>query len=261
VSASRAGTAPGREGVAPGGSAGAWILLDLDGPLLDVRPRYHRLHSDVVLWRRGRPLDAAEYWQAKRLRVPEAGILERTGLDGPAIRQAAARRARWIESRRYLRLDRTWPWTLEVLDTLSGFGPLLVVTLRRRRDRLLWQLRALGLRDRFQRIVSGAGDESPEAKALLLRQAGLAIPPGSVLVGDTEVDVASGRALGLRTVALSCGIRTADALAASRPDALLADLRQVAGHLLSLGWRPRVPDAGRGDQGAGGRRRGPGTLA
>ncbi len=228
----------------PGGTTSGWILLDLDGPLLDVLPRYHRLHRDVVLWRHGRPLDAAEYWQAKRRRVPEAGILERTGLDELAISQAAARRARWIESRRYLSLDRTWPWTQEALGALACFGPLVVVTLRRHRARLLWQLRGLGLRHRFHRIISGPGDDSPEAKALLLRGAGLPIPPGSVLVGDTEVDVASGKALGLGTVALSCGIRSADALAAWQPDVLLADLREVADHLLSLGWQQRAPDAG-----------------
>jgi phosphoglycolate phosphatase-like HAD superfamily hydrolase len=222
---------------------GGWIFLDLDGPLLDVLPRYHRLHADVVRWRHGRPLDAAEYWQAKRQRVSETRILERTGLDAPAIRQAAARRLRWIESPRYLSLDRTWPWTQESLEALSCFGPLVLVTLRRRRDRLLWQLRHLGLRDRFHRIVSGPGDASVEAKAPLLRSAGVPIPPGSVLVGDTEVDVASAKALGLGTVALSCGIRCADALAAWQPDVLVDDLRQVAGYLLSLGWQRRVPDA------------------
>jgi phosphoglycolate phosphatase len=214
---------------------GGWILLDLDGPLLDVLPRYHRLHCDLVSRHGGRPLDPEAYWNAKRERNPESGILARTGLDPRSIGEVLAERAHRIESRRYLQLDRTWPWTEATLADLSRLAPLVLVTVRRRRDQLLWQLGRLGIRDRFHRIVSGPGDETLEAKALLLRGAGLAIPPGSVLVGDTEGDVASGRALGLRTAAVTCGIRSAVRMAPWSPDALLADLRDVPGWLASFG--------------------------
>lgn len=211
------------------------IFLDLDGTLLDILPRYHRLHSDFVLRRGGRPLDAAAYWRLKRECMPEAAILEQTGLEPEAIREVLGERARWIESRAYLRYDRTWPWTAATLATLSRLAPLVLVTVRRHRDRLLWQLGELGLRECFHRIVSGSGDGTTEAKASLLRGSRLPIQPGAVLVGDTEVDLASGRALGLRTVAVACGIRCPGSLARWQPDVLLDDLRQLPAWLDSTG--------------------------
>ncbi len=216
--------------------SGGWIFLDLDGPLLDVSPRYHRVHADLVLRRGGRPLAPEAYWQAKRDRVAEQQILEGAGLSPQRAAEAAAARLRCIESRRYLRFDRPWPWTVPTLATLAQKAPLLLVTLRRRGDLLAWQLRELDLLRHVGRVVAGPGDGTVEAKARLVREAGIAPPPGSLIVGDTEIDVASGRALGLRTVAVRSGIRSDAQLARWEPDLLLDDLSQLPGHLAALGW-------------------------
>ncbi|MEA2602414.1 MAG: hypothetical protein QOF89_3406 [Acidobacteriota bacterium] len=211
------------------------IFLDLDGSLLDVAPRYHRLYCDLVSRLGCRPLDLADYWTAKRERVPEPEIMTRTGLSPEAAAWAAAARSSRIEERRYLRLDRLWPWTLPVLADLARRAPLVLVTLRRHPDRLRWQLDRLGLSPRFERVLASRSNGKPDAKAGLILREGFADLEGSVLVGDTEVDVASGRALGLRTAALTAGgLRTAARLAAWSPDALLEDLRQVPGWLDSL---------------------------
>ncbi len=204
-----------------------WIFLDLDGPVLDVSWRYHHVHRDLVLRHGGRPLDREEYWEAKRNRVPEAEILTRAGVSP----EADSERLRDLEAPESLALDRPWPWTVAVLEDLAGWGPLALVTLRNHRDRLADQLAALDLVLPFKRIVAGRGDGTREAKVGLLRDSGIAWGPGSVLVGDTEVDVASGKALGLRTIALTCGIRSRALLESWAPDALLTDLRNVLGWL------------------------------
>jgi phosphoglycolate phosphatase len=204
-----------------------WLFLDLDGPVLDVSQRYHRVHHDVVEELGGWPLPRNVYWEAKRDRVPEMEILTRTGLSPEAAARAAAERLCRIEEPQYLVLDRPWPWVAEALDELEGMGRLALVTLRKHLDRLDKQVRALGLPLFFEHVIAGRGDGTPKAKAALLRESGISWAPGSVLVGDTEVDVASGRELGLRTVALGCGIRTPALLEPWAPDALLDDLRQV----------------------------------
>jgi phosphoglycolate phosphatase len=211
-----------------------WIFLDLDGPVLDVSYRYHRVHRDVVEELGGTPLTRAAYWEAKRDRIPETEILARTGLAPEAAAQAAAERLRRIEDPRYLSLDRPWPWVAEILDELARLGRLALVTLRNHPDRLEEQLGALGLTRRFERVIAARGDGTPMAKAALLRRSGISWAPGSVLVGDTEVDVASGRALELRTAALGCGIRSPALLEPWSPDALLGDLRQVPGWLAEI---------------------------
>lgn len=218
-----------------------WIFLDLDGPLLDVSERYHRLHSDLVLTRGGQPLDREAYWLAKRDRIPETEILIRTGLAPGVAAEAAATRLGEIESRDYLRLDRPWPWTSLMLRSLAELAPLVLVTARRYPNLVAWQLDQLGLRGHFARVVAGRGDETLEAKAQLLRTAGFSAVAGSVIVGDTEMDLASGRSLGLITVALKCGIRSTALLMAWAPDLLLDDLRQVPNGLRSLGWPLEKP--------------------
>jgi len=211
-----------------------WLFLDLDGPVLDVSHRYHRVHQDIVEELGGWPFPRTAYWEAKRNLVPETEILTRTGLSPEAADQAAAERLRRLEEPRYLALDRPWPWTAEALDELERMGRLALVTLRKHLDRLDEQVRNLGLPLFFEHVIAGRGDGTPTAKAALLRGSGLAWAPGSVLVGDTEVDVASGRALGLRTVALGCGIRSPALLEPWSPDALLGDLRQVPGWLAEI---------------------------
>jgi phosphoglycolate phosphatase-like HAD superfamily hydrolase len=203
------------------------IFLDLDGPLLDVSERYHRLHCDLVSRHGGRPLDRETYWQAKRERIPEPEILAPTGLSPHAVAELEAARSQWIESPEYLRFDRPWPWTIPTLEALADASSLVLVTLRRYPDRLLRQLGQLDLRRYFDRVVSGPGDGTVEAKARLLRDERILIPPGSVLVGDTEIDIASGRALNLRTIAVRSGIRSDAQLARWAPDLLVDDLRQV----------------------------------
>jgi len=204
-----------------------WIFLDLDGPVLDVSARYHRVHQSVVRRYGGWPFPRSVYWQAKRNLVPETEILIRCGLSPEAARQAAAERRLEIERSDHLKLDELWPWMPDVLDELWDLGRLGLVTLRQHRDRLDRQVQDLGLHLFCRQVVSGRGDGTPEAKAALLRQSGISWGPGSVLVGDTEVDMASGRALGLRTVAVGCGIRTPALLERWSPDALFEDLRQV----------------------------------
>jgi phosphoglycolate phosphatase len=204
-----------------------WIFLDLDGPVLDVSGRYHRVHQGTVEELGGRPLPQSEYWKAKRNRVPEPEILARTGLSPAAAAQAEAERLRRIETSQYLTLDLPWPWSAAVLGELARFAPIALVTLRSHPDRLAKQLDALDLIRHLECVVAGRGDGTTAAKAALIRQSGIFWNSGSVLIGDTEVDVESGRALGLRTVALGCGIRTPALLEICSPDALLEDLRQV----------------------------------
>ncbi|HEY2737430.1 MAG TPA: HAD hydrolase-like protein, partial [Thermoanaerobaculia bacterium] len=139
----------------------------------------------------------------------------------------------------YLRLDVAWTWTIPTLETLARSGAhLVLVTLRSSPVRLAWQLAALGLCGYFERIISGAGDETPAAKAALVRRAELGSLEGSVWVGDTEIDIASGQALGVHTVAVRCGIRNEALLRKWSPDALLDDLRQLPDYLSSRAWTP-----------------------
>lgn len=46
----------------------------------------------------------------------------------------------------------------------------------------------------------------------------------SVIVGDTETDIKTGKRLGLRTVAVTCGQRSRDFLKKHKPDILIDEI-------------------------------------
>jgi phosphoglycolate phosphatase len=215
------------------------IYLDLDGTLLDVSERYHRLHRDQVARFGGQPVAMEPYWTQRRDRVPESAILRQAGLDEPDVAAAAAAHREHLESPDYLQHDRCWPWTVAALDALSRLAPLVLLTLRRHAGPLEDQLVSLGIRRHFAAVLAAPGDGSPEAKAALVWNSG-SPADGAVLVGDTEVDVASGRALGIFTIAVHCGIRSRSRLAACNPDLLLDDLRPVPAALAARGGRAEV---------------------
>jgi phosphoglycolate phosphatase len=94
-------------------------------------------------------------------------------------------------------------------------------------------LEGLGVAGRFARIC-GAGDvpakkPDPAGLQMLLGDAGIP-PAAAVLVGDSAIDVRTGRAAGVRTVGVTYGFDPTS-LQVARPDVLIGDLRELAPRL------------------------------
>ncbi len=205
------------------------LFFDLDGPILDVSPRYVRLHRDLLDRYGFAGAYSSEYWQRKRAVVPEQDILAELGWShiAPAY---LAERQRLIESREYLEHDRPWPWATATLHRLRQIAPLVVVTARGRRDLLLEQLDRLSLGQYFTAILSEAAGADVAAQKARLMRAYLErdLNGGDHwMVGDTEADVEAGRRLGLTTIAVLSGIRDEERLRAARPDSLINDIREL----------------------------------
>src|SRR5262245_4474191 len=99
------------------------IFIDLDGPILDVSPRYVALHRDLLRALGARGMAGDLYWRRKRARIPEERILEELGAS-EHIADYLRRRLELIETRDYLVHDRCWPWAESTLSGLSTQGPL-----------------------------------------------------------------------------------------------------------------------------------------
>jgi phosphoglycolate phosphatase-like HAD superfamily hydrolase len=205
------------------------LFFDLDGPLLDVSPRYVALHQALLAGSGVSPMAGPLYWECKRTACPEETILAQLG-----VRDATAylrRRLDLIETTEYLAHDRPWPWVHAVLARLAVRSPLVLVTARACRPLLLEQLDRLALAPFFHEILSEpAGRRVDQQKAALIRDCldrhGRG-PAGCWMVGDTQADVSAGRLAGLRTVAVLCGIRDRDLLQRAGPDFLLEDIREL----------------------------------
>lgn len=176
------------------------MFLDLDGPLLDVRKRYHGVYAAALKELGPRPLTANRYWGLKRRNVPERAILARSGGEH-LFETYQRRRLGLIEREEWLKLDALQPGTLGVLDWLQSRLPIVLVSLRSRRRALGHQLEWLGLCRRLAPVLSERAD----------------------------------RALGLEAIGIANGIRTPGLLRAAKPAVLLRFIGQLPGVLKKRG--------------------------
>jgi phosphoglycolate phosphatase len=209
------------------------IFFDLDGVLLDVSERHYQLYRDVVESLGGQTLDKASYWGLKRERQPLRALL---GENGSSQIDEEAFRREWmlkIESPAYLQYDSVIAGAREQLQRLKQARQLVLVTLRQRRECLDAQLQRLNLRGYFAAVLSTPAPATREweAKQGLIDQSGFRCAD-ALFVGDTEVDVRAGKAVGAKTVAVLSGLRSYQSLAAERPDVIVDDIGALS--ILSL---------------------------
>lgn len=126
-------------------------------------------------------------------------------------------------------LDTTvfYPGAREALDELDTHALAVLTNKPGGMSRRI--LDGLGVGPRFFRVIGG--DDLPEKKPdpagllALADEAGLPVA-GAFMVGDSAIDVLTGRAAGARTAAVTYGF-DAESLRETPPDHLLADLRQL----------------------------------
>ena len=134
-------------------------------------------------------------------------------------------------SRGLLDATRLYPGTAEALERLR-FCPLAVLT-NKPGDMSRAILEGLGVADRFFRIY-GAGDveaRKPDPAGLrrIAAEAGVA-PAAAVMVGDSGIDVQTGRAAGALTAGVTYGFDTGS-FRDDPPDLLVSSLTELADQL------------------------------
>jgi phosphoglycolate phosphatase-like HAD superfamily hydrolase len=204
------------------------LFLDLDGTLLDVQDVLHRLYRDVVVELGGAPLARAEYLRLKRDGVVELDLVARAGL--ASNDRYTERRSALLETEEYLLSAPAFPRTEAVLSELARQRRLVLVTLRRDEKKTLEQIERAGLA-RYFAAVHVAHDET---KAARIRRHEADALAGAALVGDTEVDVATGKELDIVTIAVASGIRSRQALARLGPDHVVDAIDELAPLLATL---------------------------
>ena len=204
--------------------------FDLDGPILDVSERYYRLYRDLISEFGGRPASKSTYWEQKRDSVSEMTIFRATGLEPGLYESYRQLRIERIERLDYLSYDRGQPYIESILRKRAN-RKLVLVTLRRSAENLKVQLRELRLNSLFDHLLcaeaNSAVEERVKIKVKLVQNIFSAEMISGWMVGDTETDVLTGKHLGLRTVAVTYGIRTERRLKASSPDRLLSSPEEL----------------------------------
>ncbi len=97
-------------------------------------------------------------------------------------------------------------------------------------------LQGLGVASAVQEVIGGdEAERKPSPKGLLALCKKLGVPPeDALLVGDTTIDVATGRAAGVPVCAVSWGLHAERELRAARPDFTCASPRELSSLLREL---------------------------
>lgn len=175
------------------------MIIDLDGPILNVVPRYWAAHEEALVATGAKPLVANvhEFWSAKRRAEPVVAPEHATAYT--SLLQAI------IERDDLLRLDRLQPASLVALGVLAARSPTVVLSLRTNQPGALAAVERLGITAVVPVFFVAHGSDGKVARARALAAAHC----GGVLavIGDSEADAAAARALGAPFWAVTCGIR------------------------------------------------------
>jgi phosphoglycolate phosphatase len=212
------------------------VVYDLDGTLIDTREDILRTVRHMLA-AMGRPpmQDAAIAAQVGRgLRYLVAECL---GTDDEALIEQGLQTYRTHYKDHMLDHSRLYPEGERVLARFAPRPQAILTNKSEASSRLL--LAALGVDRHFQAIVGGDSGfpfkPDPAGLRSLLDRFG--VPSAEALfIGDSLVDVETGRHAGVPTAILRHGFGAEDGLAAASPDWLAADFRDLLALADRLGW-------------------------
>lgn len=202
------------------------IFFDLDGPILDVSRRYYRVFLDISGGRS--KLSKKAFWALKRKKTSWLNIFKKAGLK---IKNEDFQRL-WlwcIEGRVYLGLDRIHCKAKRELSSLSKTNRLYLISLRQSKKNLFWQVKRLGLDKYFKKIIHcPPGPGEPWQKKAKLLKRNLRNKEKALMVGDTEVDIRAAKLAGIKSMAVTSGIRAGEVLSKEKPYFLAANIRSIS---------------------------------
>ena len=206
------------------------IFCDLDGTLIDVSARHYKVYMDTIIECGGVPIAKDVYWDLKRKKTKWPVLLEMSGVSPDGERDFLDRFIVKIEDPEYLRTDTILPGVIKALDGLRMLGDCYLVTLRRNRQNVLWELEYLGLTPHFTDVLTGHSETDGYDVKIQLIGEKLGSDRG-VMIGDTEADVIAGKQLGLQTFAVTSGIRDQAFLVDLKPDYIVDGMTEVVAQL------------------------------
>ncbi len=222
------------------------VIYDLDGTLLDSRQDLTEAVSRTLRRLGHAPLDGALVWSfvgegaelLVRRALAAARLRDELGADLPAQLPAALvaeAMPLWRESYGDCLLDTTrlFPGLEAVLD---GPPPLRAVLTNKPGGFTRRLLDGLGLSARFAKVLGGdEAPRKPDPAGLLSICAALDVARSEALmVGDSLVDLAVGRAAGVRVCAVTWGHASREELLAARPDFLVETASELGATIARL---------------------------
>lgn len=213
------------------------IVYDLDGTLVDTQDDI-AASANHMLRQLGRPsIDVAQVRQGVGHGMAHL-VGQCLGADDPALIAEGMRIYRAHYAEHMLDQSRLYPVAVEVLEHFKGRRQAVLTNKPNPYSRDL--LRGLGV-DRYFAEIIGGGDgglpKKPDPTALLgLMERAEAAPGETLFIGDSPVDVQTGRRAGVLTVAVAHGFCDAEDVLDSGPDRFAGDFGVLLALALGEGW-------------------------
>ncbi|KAF2513531.1 HAD family hydrolase [Flavobacterium foetidum] len=194
------------------------IFFDLDGTLLDSKPRLYHLFQFLVPTSK---LTFEEYWKLKKDKIPHKEILIKYfGYKDDEVLKFNTEWMELIESAEWLAYDKLFNGVKTFLEFLKSENELYLVTARQYEDVVINQIENLGLKGIFNDILVTLQKTDKEE---LIRNR-CAMNENDWIVGDTGKDVETGKNLGIRTCAVLTGFLSNEQLLTYSPDVIVSDV-------------------------------------
>ncbi|CAD0222966.1 HAD family hydrolase [Chryseobacterium sp. D764] len=191
------------------------IFFDLDGTLIDSRPRLYHLFQSLVPTSE---LSFDEYWTLKRGKKSHKEIL--LSKFNYSSEQYSDFEKKWmseIELEKWLKLDTPFEGIVDLLINLSKNYTLFVVTARQSESIALEQVKSFGWENIFTKVLV---TQQQQEKHDLIKNA-VQITPEDWFIGDTGKDIQTGKLLGMKTAAVLSGFLSKESLLPYQPDIII----------------------------------------
>ena len=214
------------------------IYFDLDGTLLDVSERFYKIYCDLLdKFNCNQGLSKEEYWQLKKERYPETEIVHKTCVN-INIEYYMKLRQEVIESPKYLKYDKPFPYTLDVIKELNKNHRLIIVSLRESLDKTKKEIEKFGLKPFIDRVLvhNENMNNKWKIKVELIRSDSNFEKKESIIVGDTEADFLAAKGLDIPCFLVSSGIRTKEYLGTLNCGVVIANIAELEQMFESGHW-------------------------
>lgn len=199
------------------------ILIEMDGPLVDVRARYYEVHRRIMI-ELGLPAVSPDpFWRLVRRDEPTEAFVP--GGRAKHAERYARRFTELSECDDVLMLDEAQDDAAGALRSLKPLGESILITLRLNRPGAQDVMNRLDLSAYFLRVC-GLSQSQGRREDQLRELAGDA--RRVLVVAGSEPVIIAAREVDLPVVGVTCGSRTPQNLRRAGADVLFADLDAVS---------------------------------
>lgn len=198
------------------------IAFDLDGTLIDISDRDYRIYADILTELRYKSINKERYWPLRREKTDIHSILALSACTADKdVAYFLDSRAKRMEESSYLSLDTLFDDVLPAFSKLKENYNLVILTRRLNKANTDQQYHCLGL-EKYTELMIVSGDKKERMQA---------IPDLVAFVGDTENDILPANEIGVRSIAVTTGIRSEEKLRIYNPSVIINSISDIYNYI------------------------------